>query len=68
MDDYIFIVLAKFKADLRRLERERLAKSADAATERAELPAHRSPKARRAEPSHPDLSALVSTHGLRGWS
>ncbi|HEY5808164.1 MAG TPA: hypothetical protein VIT67_09370 [Povalibacter sp.] len=68
MDDYTFIVLAKLKADFQRLERERLAKSAGAAIEGAELPAHRSPKARRAEPSHPDLSALVSTHGLRGWS
>ena len=68
MDDYTFIVLAKLKADFQRLERERLAKSAGPATDRAELPAHPSPKARRGEPSQPDLSALVSTHGLRGWS
>lgn len=68
MDDYLFIALAKLKADARKLERERAAQSAvTEESERTEPQTHKSRRARQFVPDA-DLSAIVSTHGLRGWS
>lgn len=67
MDDYLFIVLAKLKADRLKLERER-------AVAQPEIPGldvakSASPRARRSAVEIPaDLMSIVPTHGLRGWS
>ncbi len=66
MDEYLFAVLAKLKADRLKLEREAGQRKVD--EERLELPAHRSPKARRSPVQSSELLSIVSTHGLRGWS
>jgi hypothetical protein len=66
MDEYLFILMAKLKADRARLERN--AQYPEPATTPEEVPQHRSPRARRTAPPDVDLSAVVSTHGLRGWS
>lgn len=66
MDEYLFIALAKLKADLRRFERVRTDK-ADSQADEPSTPAVRSRLARNASAS-PDVLAVVSTHGLRGWN
>ncbi|HKE93371.1 MAG TPA: hypothetical protein VKB34_03615 [Povalibacter sp.] len=66
MDEYLFILVAKLKADRLRLQREE--QGVVAVREREELPRHQSPKARRSASVSGDWSSVVSTHGLRGWS
>lgn len=65
MDEYLFTVLAKLKADKLRLERA--PRSQPVEDEPMESPPHRSPKARRSQSSS-ELLSIVPTHGLRGWS
>ena len=73
MDEYLFTVLAKLKADRLKLEKAARDREFDAldgyyAQDRAQSARAPSPRARRGEPPLPDLSAIVSAHGLRGWS
>lgn len=68
MDEYLFTVLAKLKADRLKLEREERQQAAAESLDFIETPPHRSPRARRSPASLPDFSAVVPTHGLRGWS
>lgn len=65
MDEYLFTVLAKLKADRLKLERESRQLPVE---ERVELPVRRSPRARRSSPEQAELFSIVPTHGLRGWS
>jgi hypothetical protein len=66
MDEYLFTVLAKLKAD--RLKVERQEQQQKAAEDVIETPVHRSPRARRSVTTSADWRSIVSTHGLRGWS
>ena len=72
MDEYLFTVLAKLKADRLKLEKAARNRELDAldgyySQGRAQSTRAPSPRARRGEPL-PDLSAIVPAHGLRGWS
>jgi hypothetical protein len=70
MDEYLFTLLAKLKADrlkLQKAARDREIEALDdyySSARRSKAP---SPSARRSD-SLPELSAIVSAHGLRGWS
>ncbi|HMN45815.1 MAG TPA: hypothetical protein PKE27_14650 [Povalibacter sp.] len=66
MDEYLFTVLAKLKAD--RLTLERKERQPRVEEEAIELPAHRSPRARRGQVASSELLSIVPAHGLRGWS
>lgn len=66
MDEYLFTVLAKLKAD--RLKLARTPEPQPVKDEAIESPAHRSPKARRSQAVSSELLSIVPTHGLRGWS
>ncbi len=66
MDEYLFTVLAKLKAD--RLQLERAERQRNAEDNAIAVPAHRSPRARRSQVVSSELLSIVPTHGLRGWS
>ncbi|HEY6641534.1 hypothetical protein [Povalibacter sp.] len=66
MDEYLFTVLAKLKADRLKLAREEQQRNVK--FDAVDAPAHPSPRARRAPEPSADLLSIVSTHGLRGWS
>lgn len=66
MDEYLFTVLAKLKADRLKLERE--AKLKPTVSDELLAPEHRSPRARRSPALSAELLSIVPTHGLRGWS
>ena len=66
MDEHLFTVLAKLKADTPRLaQKERQPAVRD---DEMEVTAHRSPRARRSQVDSSELLSIVPTHGLRGWS
>ena len=66
MDEYLFTVLAKLKADKLKLQQREGTQPLE--NDQMTESEHRSPKARRSPAASPDLSWVVSTHGLRGWS
>ena len=68
MDEYLFTVLAKLKADRLTLEKAARDKEIEALDDyyRTGSSPSPSPRARRGEPL--DLSGVIPTHGLRGWS
>jgi hypothetical protein len=67
VDDYLFIALAKLKADFRGVTRPRNEEPVQQPRATEVSPA-RSPRVRRSATLSPDLLSVVSTHGLRGWS
>lgn len=66
MDEYLFTVLAKLKAD--KLMQERKERQPQMQDEEIESPPHRSPWARRGQVASSEWLSIVPTHGLRGWS
>ena len=67
MDEYLFTVLAKLKADRLALEKAARDKEIEALDDYYRQGSKSpSPRARRSETL--DLSGAVPTHGLRGWS
>jgi hypothetical protein len=66
MDEYLFTVLAKLKADKLMLERKERQPHVEG--DETELTVHRLPRARRGQVASSELLSIVPTHGLRGWS
>ena len=65
MDEYLFTVLAKLKTDRLTLEKAAHDKEIEALDDYYQQRSP-SPRARRSDPL--DLSGVIPTHGLRGWS